>query len=207
MTDIYHITHISNICSMVTAGGIWCDALINSRNLAPLVIGYEHIKERRSKREVEVAKGGFLSEYVPFYFCPRSPMLYVIHHGFIQGYQGGQSKVLHLVSSVEVVQAKSLSFFFTDGHAEQQISHQFGSSNDLDKLDWQVINDPIWHNISSDTDRKRRKQAEFLVHNFFPWDLIKEIGVYDEQMKNEVCKVLNKSGCKSVVKVHQNWYY
>lgn len=76
MTDIYHITHISNLPSIIQHGGLYCDNLIPQRNLHPQGIAHQHIKERRARRIVNVAAGGTLADYVPFYFAPRSPMLY-----------------------------------------------------------------------------------------------------------------------------------
>ena len=43
----------------------------------PTVIGYTHIKERRMKQiRVACCGGRFVGEFVPFYYCPRSPMLF-----------------------------------------------------------------------------------------------------------------------------------
>ncbi len=48
---------------------------------------------------------GTLDDHVPFYFAPRSPMLYSIHGGYVEGYVVGQRSVIHLVSSAEAVSA------------------------------------------------------------------------------------------------------
>jgi len=34
-----------------------------------------------------------------------------------------------------------------------------------------------WSDTNTDNDRKRRRQAEFLVHNFFPLRLVEAVGV------------------------------
>jgi hypothetical protein len=39
-------------------------------------------------------------------------------------------------------------------------------------------------------DRKRRKQAEFLVHRAVPWHLINSIGVINPTMRQEVQEIL-----------------
>ena len=44
-------------------------------------IAYESIQDRRSIKSVPCGVGGSLHDYVPFYFAPRSPMLYTIHRG------------------------------------------------------------------------------------------------------------------------------
>lgn len=91
MTPIYHITHGRNLAAIIAAGGLWCDAQIAARGLTPLGIAHQHIKERRKQRIVPCAAGGTLADYVPFYFAPRSPMLYAIHSGYVERYDGGQS--------------------------------------------------------------------------------------------------------------------
>jgi len=56
-------------------------------------------------------------------------------------------------------------------------------------------------------DRKRRKQAEFLVHRFFPWHLITEIGVIDDKVAGRVTELLEGATHKPPVNVHKLWYY
>ncbi|MBD3884903.1 DUF4433 domain-containing protein [Phormidium tenue FACHB-886] len=59
---------------------------------------------------------GTLTDYVPFYFAPCSPMLYAIHQGNVPTHSDGQEGVIYLGSTVETVQQANLSFVFTDGH-------------------------------------------------------------------------------------------
>lgn len=167
MTAIYHITHIRNLPNIIKDGGLWCDHIVAARNLAHVSIAHQHIKDRRAAKHVTCASGGTLADYVPFYFAPRSPMLYAIHRGNVEGYQGGQAAVLHLVASAESVAKNKLSFAFTDGHAEMDISRFFTDLKNLDQIDWAIMQATIWRDTLQDGDRKRRRQAEFLVHNFF----------------------------------------
>ena len=96
---IFHITHIDNLPGILAERRLWCDAQRIKRRLACTNIGHLHIKQRRLARAVRVAAGGFLGDYVPFNFCSRSVMLYVIYRGH-QDYQRGQEFIIHLVSSV-----------------------------------------------------------------------------------------------------------
>ncbi len=83
MTDhpIYHITHIDNLVSIVAAQALWSDAQRIRQGFVSANIGYSHIKERRLRRPITVSAGGMLGDYVPFNFCPRSIMLYVVSKG------------------------------------------------------------------------------------------------------------------------------
>ena len=42
------------------------------------LIGMRHIKERRARKIVPIVPGETLADFVPFYFAPRSPMLYAM---------------------------------------------------------------------------------------------------------------------------------
>ncbi|MGE0684423.1 MAG: DarT ssDNA thymidine ADP-ribosyltransferase family protein, partial [Candidatus Binatia bacterium] len=56
-------------------------------------------------------------------------------------------------------------------------------------------------------DRARRRQAEFLVHRFVPWELVSSIGVVNTYMKNQVEELLRRSNHHPGIAVQRNWYY
>jgi hypothetical protein len=204
---IYHITDARNLPSVLAEGGIHCDAIAASRGLSAVSVAHEHIKERRARKRVPTTSGGTLADYVPFYFAPRSPMLFAIHTGAVQGYDQGQEPIAHLVSTVDVVARGGLPFVFSDGHAVMSISRFFTDLTDLDQIDWQIMRATYWNDTNGDGDRTRRRQAEFLVHHFFPWTLVHEIGVMTERAATYVNRVLEPSSHRPAVTVRQDWYY
>ena len=206
-TYIYHITHIQNLPKILNVGCLWCDNARKEQNLETQGIAYEAIKARRSRRPVPTCQGGFVADYVPFYFASRSPMLYAIHRGTVDNYQGGQESILHLVSKIELVDAENLPFTFTNGHAEMALTEFYESLDDLDKVDWDLMKSDRWNDTENDMNRKGRRQAEFLVHNRFPVKLIAGIGVMSDRIKNEVEAILKASNVEISVKVLPNWYY
>ncbi|NTW01665.1 MAG: DUF4433 domain-containing protein [Oscillochloris sp.] len=207
MTSIYHITHGGNLISILHVGGLWCDAQIAAQRIAPTGIAHEHIKERRTRRAVPCGPGGTIAEYVPFYFAPRSPMLGAIHTGRVAGYQGGQRAVLHLVADVEAIAATDCRWVFTDGHAEIALSQFSTDLAQLSGIDWDIMREKYWRDTDDDGDRKRRRQAEFLVYHFCPWTLITEIGVIDHQVQGRVRELLGDAAHQPVVTVRRDWYY
>jgi hypothetical protein len=134
-------------------------------------------------------------------------MLYAINGGWVEGYKGGQTPVLHLVSSAEAVAAAGLPFCFTDGHAEMDISDFYGDLANLKEIDWEIMTATYWRDTNEDNDRKRRRQAEFLVHNALPWQLITEVGVISSKVAAAVTTVLATVAHKPTVAVHRDWYY
>ncbi len=207
MTAIYHITHITNLPNILRDGGLWCDRVSSERNLAGVSIAHQHIKERRARKPVPCAAGGMLADYVPFYFAPRSPMLYAIYRSNVQGYQGGQTPIVYLVASAERVAQHGLSFAFTDGHAEMDLSRFFTDLGDLEQIDWKIMQAQYWKDTLQDGDRKRRRQAEFLVHEFFPFSLIERVCTRNREIALNVSALLKPLAQKPGIQVEPSWYY
>ncbi|GAA3908194.1 DUF4433 domain-containing protein [Actinoplanes auranticolor] len=74
---IYHFTHIDNLEAIRTAGILRCDAVARE-GMTRTEVGAADIKESRRRRTIPIEPGGRVGEYVPFYFAPRSPMMYRI---------------------------------------------------------------------------------------------------------------------------------
>lgn len=201
------MTHIRNLPIILSEGGLWCDRQAKQRGLTQQSIGHTNIKERREKWPVGCSPGGCLCDYVPFYFHHHSPMLYVISRGGVEGYASGQDEVIYLTSSTAAVDANNLPFVFTNGHAAMALTAQYQDLDDLSKLDWVAIRATWWKNTSGDGDKERRKQAEFLVHDFMPWPLVTEIVVKTQDMAAQVSAHLQGQSHAPELKIMSAWYY
>lgn len=208
-TFIYHITHINNLESIVKADGLLAYNALCKAEAEYTNIAYESIQYRRATTRVPCSAGGVLHDYVPFYFAPRSPMLYTINKGNVEGYSEDQTRIIYLVSEVETIADSNLHFAFTDGHAIMAFTDFFDDLEYLNEaIDWEVMNARYWYDTDEHPDRKRKRQAEFLVYKFFPWQLVTEIGVKNYQIKTEVDKILEKNTThQPPVKTRTAWYY
>ena len=205
---IYHITHINNLESILQEGGLIANSCLKERQINYLDIAYESIQSRRANTVVPGSAGGVLHDYVPFYFAPRSPMLYAIHNGYVAQYQEGQDSVIYLVTDTEIIEAEGLDFTFTDGHAVMAYVDFYDELEALESvIDWNLMEAKYWSNTPEDPDRKCRRQAEFLIHQFCPWKIITEIGVINQIMKYKINEVLQKFNTQKVVNVQRKWYY
>jgi hypothetical protein len=95
---IYHIVHVDRLRPIIVDGCLWCDAVMAERQGVGTTIGMNEIKARRLYLPVTCHAGSRVGDYVPFYFCSRSIMLYVIrcaNHPSLT-YRGGQEPILHL---------------------------------------------------------------------------------------------------------------
>ena len=205
--SIYHITHINNLSSILQSGGLVANSRLKEEKINYQDIAYGHIQDRRAQTPVPCGAGGYLHDYIPVYFAPRSPMLYTISKGNVPNYQGGQSSIIYLVTDIRIIEAEGLNFVFTDGHATVNYTKFFTDLEDEDEIDWNIMEEKYWGDTGDDPDRKRRRQAEFLVHGFFPWQFIHKIGVLNAGIQTQVGEILRGFDIHSPVKIYSQWYY
>ncbi len=207
MTPIYHLTSIVNLPSIVEYACLLCDRIVDERKLNTQSIAYDHIKERRGRWNVPCGPGGVVADYVPFFFGPKPPMLYTLAQGNVPGFGGTQADISYLVASAEGVQESGIEFVFTDGHAVMAVSNFYTDLGDLVKVDWEVVQGAWWNDTAEHPDRKRRRQAEFLVHFCLPWRLIHEIAVKTDTAAARVAKAVAGVEHRPAVVVRRDWYY
>lgn len=176
---IYHITHVDNLPSILADGGLWSDSEMVTRGGPAAAIGMSSIKQRRLRLAIKCYPGEHVGDYVPFYFCPRSIMLYMIHcanHPEL-AYRGGQGTIVHLEADLHetVAWAKSESrrWAFSLSNAGAVYTEFRGRLDQLNEVDWTAVEATDFR----DAQIKEGKQAEFLIRDFFPWHLVGRIGV------------------------------
>ena len=206
---IYHIVHIENLPSIISDGYLFSDAEMRKRLKDGVVIGMDKIKDRRLTLPIISHKRLCVGDCVPFYFCPRSPMLYMFHRGNSPDikYRGGQEAIVHLVvdlrKTVEWANKNNLRWAFTTSNAGSYYFEDFADLNDLDKIDWQSVRTTQWY----DRDIKEKKQAEFLVEQCFPWELVEGIGVFSQRQYEQIQELRIPKQKLPIVKVKKEWYY
>lgn len=204
-TSIYHITHVNNLPSIAELG-LLCDQEV-ALGTTFHSIAHNAIKQIRAETQVPCAPGGTLDEYVPFYFAPRSPMLYTINEGNVPSVTDRQTQIVHLVLSADdLMDAQECAF--TNGHAIMGLSDFFTDLMDLTELDWTAINTPRWGTYYDPTDEtKRKKQSEFLARTAVAWEQVQSIGVPSDSCAERVLELLE--GCAHIppVEIQRSWYY
>lgn len=206
---IYHITHVDNIPSIIARGGLLSDSGMALRGGPAAPIGMPSIKHRRLTLPLTCHQGDCVGDYVPFNFCPRSVMLFVIFKANDPSlmYRGGQDPIVHLEADLhEVVNwadATGRRWAFSLANAGAQYVEFRASLADLHELDWSAIAAVDFRS----PDVKEGKQAEFLVHDFFPWDLVTRIGVHSIGVKSQADTALSAATHHPKVEVRRGWYY
>jgi hypothetical protein len=74
-------------------------------------------------------------------------------------------------------------------------------------VDWEVMQAQIWANTADDPDRRRRRMAEFLMHQRVPIGSLSGIVVRRDMMKKQVEVLLSSSGTDLPVATKASWYF
>jgi hypothetical protein len=186
---------------------MWSDRDCEPNSVQNVSIAHRHIKSRRAAWRVTVAQGGTLADYVPFYYAPRSPMLYAIHTRYVDGYEGDQDEIVHLVLAAETV-AQQDRFLITDGHACTPLSSQHADLAALDEvITWPIMRARYWSDNDEEGDRTRRRQAEFLVWSSVPFDAVRLIGVRTTKVARRAAESLVGASHVPEIVVRPDWYY
>ncbi|NJN37093.1 MAG: DUF4433 domain-containing protein [Nitrospiraceae bacterium] len=181
--ELFHITDVDNLPSILAGGRLLSDVAL--AGVSHQVIGYGHIKQRRmTEYRVPCCSSRFVGEFVPFYFCPRSPMLYTVNKGSTGKPPGCQAGIVHLVTTVAHVVALGHQWAVADGNAGAAHTGFRADLAALDDLDWQAIRARSWQGLT------HQKSAEFLVADAVPWAAIQTIACYSADTAARVTQCL-----------------
>lgn len=205
---IYHIVHVDNLASIIADGGLWSDAVMVQRQ-GGTVIGMGSIKQRRLQLPVTCHPGTHVGDYVPFYFCSRSIMLYVIYcanHAEL-AYKGGQQPIVHLEADLNKVVAWAAAngqrWAIALSNAGAHYTQFRTGLDKLSEINWGAV-------AASDfrpADVKEGKQAEFLMQQSFPWHLVERIGVHSQPIVPRVATAMQGAAHRPVLEIKRDWYY
>lgn len=190
---VFRLTHIENIPHIFKYGithhksknkhpnykQIGSDTIIKKREKI-----YKNIQTDAAQKQI------LLSDYIPFYFGKKSPMLYMIQKGYsVEKIE--PEKVVYCVCRLSSFIDNDLDFYFTNGHANAPFSKIYSSRqvNEIKELlDFEAINADFWANNDDDNDIKRRKEAELLAKGDIPFSLISGFVVYNKNAKTKLIK-------------------
>jgi hypothetical protein len=178
------------------------------------MIGMTSIKQRRLEELTLSSHPGLhVGECVPFYFCPRSIMLYLLYQANHQEltYRGGQAPIVHLEADLNAAVAWSAQhnrrWAFTLSNAGAYYFEDRSNLGQLNEINWDAVQTNRWSGTGIDRSIKEGKQAEFLLERDFPWHLVERIGVQSRTMYQQVMNNLPSNEHRPVVEVKSDWYY
>lgn len=211
---LYRITHIDNIPHILKNGITHKNSIDKSPDFKN--IGDVSLIETRNNRTILVDNGVFdsenavsivLSEFTPFYFGIRMPMLYVAQHGgnFVE-IATPPEEVVYIACSLNSIISSGRAFYFTNGHAIDSLT-TFYDKTKIEELveiiDWEAVKSKYWGG-SENLNIKRKKQAEFLVSGNISAKHIVGFGCFNSTAKD---KLLAMGVPNDTIKIIPNAYF
>lgn len=201
---IFRITHIENV-PWILRHGLHCR---NSDHGDPAFrpIGSTNIIEKRHARPVPIEPFGTLSDYVPFYFTPRSPMLLNIKTG--RGVpMESMGRIVVIVSSLHKAAEHGVRFLFTDRHAYLDTANFYDGIDHVNRLDWRILRASDFSRSADDPGKFGRYNAEALLHRHVPAAAIRAIGCRGVPEQTHVNNLVNSAGVRIKVTKQPNWFF
>ena len=196
----FRITHINNIPYIDKTGFVLADSQLASENY--IAIGDTNVIDKRKVR----INGINLTKYIPFYFGPRSVMLYVIQNGYNGVKKQKAEDIVYCVIRISDIIAHNINCIFSDGHALNAIT-RFHTQEELPQLNNIIsYNDVYAHYWVSeeDIDLKRRKEAELLIENELPREYIRGYIVYNKEAKE---RLAGYGISENRIVINSNYYF
>ena len=122
-------------------------------------------------------------------------------------YRGGQAPIVHLEAdlhgAIEWADTGGRPWAFSLSNAGARYTEFRRQIDDLEELDWEAI-------AAQDFRRqevKEAKQAEFLIHEAFPFELFDRIGVRSPDVAEHVTSAITDMARRPAVEIRADWYY
>ena len=202
---IFRIVHRDNIPFLLDHG-VHCR---NSDRLDPhyINIGSADLISKRHNRAVPIPPYGMLSDYVPFYFTPRSPMLLNIKTGYNGVQKRPNEEIVVLVASLRRLKETGRRFVFTDRHAYLAAADFFDDLARLDRIDWAILQRSDFKRDSEDPGKFERYQAEALIYRKLPVEMLLGLVSYDNPTDSRLKMLLAERGMTLRTEIRPQWYF
>jgi hypothetical protein len=202
---IFRITHIENL-QWILENGLHCAASAH-RDPNFVSIGNPELIARRSNRELPPPHEGRLSDYVPFYFTPYSPMMLNIKTGYNVITKRANADIVVLASSFHSLKARGTRVVFSDRHAYLQAANFSDDPNELSRIDWRLLQNRDFKRDPEDPEKVERYQAEALAFQHVPVDALLGIACYNDSAKTKAERYAAAAGVNVRVISQPSWYF
>ena len=145
-----------------------------------------------------------MHDFVPFYFAPRSPMLFAINGGRVAGCPWRQGDIIHFETTVQNVAGLGNPMSTTTGTPRWPSAGPTPTSRTSTRPSaWDLLTEApqldgfcmYWQSraaVARYVDRMERRQAEFLVKDRAPLHCMTRLGVIDAARQSQVQALLTR---------------
>jgi hypothetical protein len=202
---IFRITHVANL-PWLFANGLHCANGLADPGFVP--IGNPDLIGKRNTRAVPEPHGGTLADYVPFYFTPKSPMLFNIHTGYRGITQRANDEIAILVSSIPSLVDRTIPFVFTDRHAFTPFAAFSDDPAELaGMIDWGILRRHDFTRSDDYPDKVERYQAEALVRGHLPVNALLAVACASVATQQRIETMVQNAGLALRIIRRPNWYF
>lgn len=219
---IYHVTHISNLAGVLSSGALLADASKAWEGRPAVDISSAETREAR--RAILVSGQGSLSvaKYVPFFLSPdasvwdsirahsddprlaldaeaSAPFDFVILVSTVKKALDAQAGAESTDAAAEDEESGSAaaSVVATDGDATGALTRFGATREDAER---------VLRTLRADPESPAILEAEFLVEEAFPYELVTLIGVANDKVREAVKPILAASSHRPKVAVYPPWF-
>lgn len=215
---LFHITAIANLRNIFAQKMLLSKNYVTANGINYANIAHQGAQGARSIKAVPHPSGGNIHDYVPFYFAPRSPMLYAINNGRVLGCNLRQGDIVHFETTVELALAHNSPYVIYDRNATKEYSTPYLSLDGLNSVAWDLITEPPRldgyckyfldnpRNMKY-VDRVEKRMAEFLVKFYVPLTAITRIGVLNNAQQQAVSQIMADFNLPIQIGVMSDWYF
>jgi hypothetical protein len=198
---IFRIVHRDNMPD-VWVDGCHCKSTTEGKKYTQ--IGNLELISKRVGRQVPCGPGGTLSDYVPFYFTPYTPMLYNIKTGYSGVQKRPVEEIVILISSLHTLKGQKVPFVFSDRHAYLKTALFSDDLADLDRIIWPTLQARNFR--KDDLDRFEKYQAEALIHRHMPLTALSGVVCYNDSVRANMQAAADTCGVAVKIIAQPNWY-
>jgi len=202
---IFRIVHVANV-PWILDHGLHCRTS-PEQDSNYLNIGNKDLIDHRAHRKVPIPPGGVLSDYVPFYFTPFSPMMLNIKTGYGGITKRNNRDIVIFVSSIHRIAELGLPFVFTNQHAYTVDAEFFSRVEDLNRIDWPLLQSRNFKTNDADPGKGSRYQAEALIQRHVPLEALLGIGCHTDGVRQQLQSVIETRGLSVTIKATPTWYF
>ena len=195
---LYYLSPLENFKSIVDNGILSKNETINKK-INTVSFADKDVQSWRKSRECYISNFDKkkLHDLVPLYLNPKTPTLYA--RKLIQ-----DKLFFCLIDSKQLISDTGIEFAFTDGNAANKPTKIYRNLNELNNLNWDVINSLSWNDKP---DGKRIRNSEFLIFPKIEIKFIKIISCFNLDGFDKIKKILAENKLKIEINIDKNLFF
>lgn len=158
----------------------------------------EEVQERRDRKDIVLTDNTKknIHELVPLYLTSKTPTLYKK--------RDFKNKGFFVKVKLDILLERLINFCFTDGNAWSAKTRFFNSENEIENIPFDILHAQYRNDFD---DGKRQRNAEILIFPYVSTKFFEKIIVYNDEIKGQIEKIVEKSWKKIHVEVGRSYFF